>query len=200
MDGDRNLESFRTFGFSLWTSEKKEEQSTCLCIYSWEWSLVIAMYLEEQHWLLCKCPSASTTAPSLLLSLFLIMLSPQLSFFFLFFTSETSQFPFPGDVWGSSFDSDEPHSERENPFWLPCPCFLLAWTIKIKVKQLRINYGDVQARRSLVLEQLLISQNILTVFSHRARSCQQATCGPPISSTGVPQAGSWGLPAPLRSA
>lgn len=40
------------------------------------------------------------------ISLLFIMASSQLSFFFLFFVSETIQFLFPGDVWGHHLDSD----------------------------------------------------------------------------------------------
>lgn len=40
------------------------------------------------------------------LSLFLIIASPQLYLFFLFFTLETIWFFFPGDVQGHRFDSD----------------------------------------------------------------------------------------------
>lgn len=41
MDGDRTLDSFCMFAFSLWTSKEKEKQGMCLCIYSWERPLVM---------------------------------------------------------------------------------------------------------------------------------------------------------------
>lgn len=134
------------------------------------------------------------------LSLLLIMASPQLSFFFLFFTSETIQFPFPGDVWGHCFDSDELQKWENQTFILTA----------LPLLPLGLDHQDHSRSSQGLITELCKKgdpwywnycwyHKIFWLLLAAGPDPVSTTCRPPISSMGVPQAGVWGLPAPLRS-